>query len=114
MESKLGLARGIVGLWHGEEAAERAEAHFTRVVREHQAPEDVPEAALPDGDPVHLPALLRDYLGAASTSDARRLIEQGAVRVNGSVVRDVDISRAALEGALVQAGRRRFCRFRNA
>jgi tyrosyl-tRNA synthetase len=111
MESKLALARRIVALWHGQEAAERAEAHFTRVVREHQAPDEVPEAPLPAEDPIHLPALLRDHLGAASTSDARRLIEQGAVRVNGSVVRDLDVSRSALEGALVQAGKRRFCRF---
>ena len=41
---------------HGEEAAREAEAHFTRVVREGAAPDDVPELALPDGDPVHLPA----------------------------------------------------------
>ena len=114
MGSKLALARGIVSLWHGEEAAERAEAHFTRVVREHQAPEEVPVAPLPAGDPIHLPALLREHLGAASTSDARRLIDQGAVRVNGSVVRDLDVPRAALEGAVVQAGKRRFCRFGNA
>jgi len=114
MESKLALARGIVALWHGEEAAERAEAHFTRVVREHQAPEDVPEARLPEGDPIHLPALLLEHLGAASTSDARRLLDQGAVRVNGSVVRDLDLPRRELDGALVQAGKRRFCRFGNA
>jgi tyrosyl-tRNA synthetase len=114
MESKLALARGIVGLWHGEGAAELAEEHFTRVVREHQAPDDVTEAALPDGDPIHLPALLRQHLGAASTSDARRLIEQGAVRVNGSVVRELDVPRAMLEDAVVQAGKRRFRRFRTA
>jgi tyrosyl-tRNA synthetase len=114
LASKLALARGIVTLWHGEEAAERAESHFTRVVREHQAPEEVPEADLPEGDPIHLPALLREHLGAASTSEARRLIEQGAVRVNGSVVRELDLPRALLQGGLVQAGKRRFCRFRNA
>src|SRR6185503_1599463 len=44
MEAKLALARFIVGRSHGEEAAREAESHFTRVVREGQAPDDVPEA----------------------------------------------------------------------
>src|SRR5438132_11332908 len=58
MEWKLELARRIVGRWHGDEGARHGEEHFTRVVREHQAPEEVPEAAVPEGDPVQLPALL--------------------------------------------------------
>ena len=49
-------------------------------------PDDVPEVQLPDGDPVHLPALLAESLGIGSTSEARRLIAQGGVRVNGEVV----------------------------
>ena len=109
MESKLALARGIVELYHGADAARAAEEHFTRVVREGQAPEDVPEVALPNGDPVHLPALLVE-LGVPSTSEARRLIAQGAVRVNGQAISELDIPRATLEGALVQAGKRRFGR----
>jgi tyrosyl-tRNA synthetase len=109
MESKLALARGIVELYHGQEAANAAESHFTRVVREGQAPEDVPELALPNGDPVHLPALLVE-LGVPSTSEARRLISQGAVRVNGEAVTELDVPRATLDGALVQAGKRRFAR----
>jgi tyrosyl-tRNA synthetase len=114
MESKLALARGIVGLWHGEEAAGEAEEHFTRVVRKHQAPEDVPETDLPEGDPIHLPAVLQHHLGVSSTSEARRLIDQGAVRIDGSVVEELDVPRKQLEGAVVQAGKRRFCRFRAA
>ncbi len=58
LEAKLALARFIVARSHGEAAAQEAEAHFTRVVREGRAPDDVPEAALPEGDPVHLPSLL--------------------------------------------------------
>ena len=114
LEAKLALARFVVARAHGTEAAERAEAHFTRVVREGQAPEDVPEAALPGDDPIHLPALLVGHLGVASTSEARRLIAQGAVRIDGEVATDLDVSRARLEGALVQAGKRRFMRFRGA
>jgi tyrosyl-tRNA synthetase len=114
MAWKLELARRIVTRWHGEEAAREAEAHFTRVVREHQAPDDVPEAPLPADDPVHLPALLVEHLGVPTTSEARRLIAQGGVKVNGEAVSELDVSRAVLEGALVQAGKRRFMRFRAA
>ena len=109
LESKLALARGIVELYHDADAARAAEEHFTRVVREGQAPEEVPQVPLPSGDPVHLPALLVE-LGVPSTSEARRLIAQGAVRVNGEAVTELDVPRATLEGALVQAGKRRFAR----
>ncbi|MFL5962621.1 MAG: tyrosine--tRNA ligase [Gaiellaceae bacterium] len=110
MEWKLELARRITARWHGEEGAKEGEAHFTRVVRRHEAPEDVPQLSLPDGDPVHLPALLVDGLGVASTSEARRLIQQGGVKLNGEPAAGVDVPRAALAGALLQVGKRRFAR----
>jgi tyrosyl-tRNA synthetase len=113
-EAKLALARFVVARSHGEDAARMAEDHFTRVVREGKAPEQVAEAALPDGDPIHLPALLHEQLGIASTSEARRLIAQGAVKIDGEVVSDFDIPRRRLEGALLQAGKRRFMRLRAA
>jgi tyrosyl-tRNA synthetase len=109
LEAKLELARFIVTRSHGEETARAADEHFTRVVREGRAPEDVPEVPLPSGDPVHLPALLVE-LGIPSTSEARRLIAQGGVRVNGEAITDLDVPRATLEGALVQAGKRRYAR----
>jgi tyrosyl-tRNA synthetase len=109
LEAKLALARFIVARSHGEEAARAAEAHFTRVVREGKAPEEVAEAPLPDDDPVHLPALLADVFGM-STSEARRLISQGAVQVDGEVVTELDLPRKRAENALVQAGKRRFVR----
>jgi len=110
MAAKLELARFIVARSWGDEAAGEAEAHFTRVVRQGEAPEDVPEVALPDGDPVHLPALLVERLGVGSTSEARRLIAQGAVRVNGEPAPGLDLPRASLAGALLQVGKRRFAR----
>jgi tyrosyl-tRNA synthetase len=109
MVSKLALARGIVERYHGAAAAEQADAHFTRVVREGKAPEEVPEQRLSDGDPVHLPAVLAGAFGI-STSEARRLIADGAVKVDGEVVQELDVPRRALENALVQAGKRRFVR----
>jgi tyrosyl-tRNA synthetase len=114
MQWKLELARRIVSRWHGEESARRGEEHFTRVVREHQAPEEVAEVELPPGDPVHLPALLVEHFGVGSTSEARRLISQGGVKIDGRPAREIDVQRASLEGALVQAGKRRFMRFSGA
>jgi tyrosyl-tRNA synthetase len=110
MSWKLELARRITERWHGAAGAQAGEEHFTRVVRRHEAPADVPDVALPDGDPVHLPALLVDGLGVASNSEARRLIQQGAVKVNGEPAAGVDVGRAALAGALLQVGKRRFAR----
>jgi len=109
LEAKLALARFIVARSHGEQAAQQAEEHFTRVVREGKAPDDVPELSLQDGDPVHLPALLAEAFGV-STSEARRLIKDGAVRLNDAVVTDLDLPRKRVENALVQAGKRRFVR----
>ena len=110
LEAKLALARFVVGRAHGEEAARAAEEHFTRVVREGQAPADVPEVPLPRTDPVHLPRLLVEGLGIGSASEARRLIAQGAVKVDGETVSELDVAREELVGRLLQAGKRRFAR----
>ena len=109
LEAKLALARWIVTRAHGAEAAQAAEEHFTRVVREGRAPDDVPEQALPAGDPIHVPALLASAFGL-STSEARRLISQGGVKVEGVVVSDLDVPRMELLGSVIQAGKRRFAR----
>ncbi len=111
MDAKLALGRWVVARSHGEDAASAAEAHFTRVVREGQAPRHVTESPLPEGDPVHLPAALASAFGF-STSEARRLIAQGGVKLDGEVVRELDLARATLLDATVQAGKRRFTRFR--
>jgi tyrosyl-tRNA synthetase len=107
MEEKLALARGIVERYHGADAARAAEAHFTRVVREGRAPAAIPTHALPPGDPVHLPAVLAACFGL-TTSDGRRLIAQGAVRIAGRTVSELDVPRATVSGAVLQAGKRRF------
>jgi len=113
LEAKLALARYIVTRSHGEDAARGAEEHFTRVVREGQAPEEVPDFPLPAGDPVHLPALLADAFGL-STSEARRLIGQGGVKIEGSPVAELDVPREQLSGAVLHAGKRRFVRLNEA
>ncbi len=109
LESKLALARWIVARSHGAEAARIAEEHFTRVVREGRAPDAIVEYVLPNGDPLHLPAVLSNAFGL-STSEVRRLIAQGGVKIDGRTVEALDIARSELAGAVAQAGKRRFVR----
>jgi tyrosyl-tRNA synthetase len=113
MQAKLELARLIVARSHGEDAAREAQEHFKRVVQDREAPEEMPEHALPAGDPLHLPALLADAFDV-STSEARRLISQGGVKLNGDSVSELDVPRARLAGAVLQAGKRRFVRLNGA
>jgi tyrosyl-tRNA synthetase len=113
VESKRALARAIVARFHGERAAEGAEAHFDRLHVDRALPDDIEEAELPSTDPVHLPALLRDHFGISS-SEARRLLAGGGVRLDGEQLSggDLDVPAERLEGRVLQVGKRRHKRFR--
>jgi tyrosyl-tRNA synthetase len=111
LEAKLELARFVVRRSHGEEAARQAEAHFTRVVREGRAPDEISDAELPPGDPIHLPALVGQIFGV-STSEARRLIAQGGVKLDGAPTGELDLPRSSLDGRVLQVGKRQFARLR--
>jgi tyrosyl-tRNA synthetase len=112
MAAKLALARWVVTRSHGAEAAEAAEAHFTRVVRQHEAPDDVPRVRLAPSDvsdgQVYLPSVLATYLGVPSASEGRRLIEQGGVKLDGTPVSDFVVPIESVHEALLQVGKRRF------
>jgi tyrosyl-tRNA synthetase len=114
VESKRALGRAIVARFHGEEAAREAEAHFDRLHVERALPDDIDEADLPAADPVHVPALLRDHFGM-STSEARRLLSQGGVKIDGDRLGadDLDVAADRLNGAVLQVGKRRHKRFRS-
>lgn len=112
-EQKRRLAREIVALYHGPEAAGAAEAGFDEVFKQGGVPEEMPDVALPGGDgPIGLAALIAEAGLAKSKSEARRLIEQGGVRVDGEQLTDpqAELSREALAGATLQVGKRRFAR----
>jgi tyrosyl-tRNA synthetase len=113
VEAKRTLARELTARFAGAEAAVEAEARFDRVHVRHDVPEDVEEAPLPEGDPVHLPAVLADAFGV-SRSEARRLLAQGGVRVDGEPLDGgvLDVPAATLDGRVVQLGKRRFKRLR--
>ena len=113
-EAKRRLAREIVALYHGGEAAQAAEEAFDRVFKRGELPESVPEVRVERTDPVHLPALLKAAGLAATTSEGRRLIDQGAVRVDGQALTlrpgEYDVAWSVVDGRVVQAGKRRYAR----
>jgi tyrosyl-tRNA synthetase len=111
-DAKRALARALVERFHGAEAAERAEQHFDRVIVGHQVPEDVATVEYPaNGEVVHLPALLARAFGV-STSEGRRSLAQGGVRLDGEPVATgtLDLPAASVDGRVLQLGKRRFAR----
>jgi tyrosyl-tRNA synthetase len=110
-DAKRALARELVARFHGADAAAAAEAGFDRVFVARGLPEEIEEAVIADGGPVHLPALLVDLFGG-SRSDARRKIAQGGVRLDGEPVTELDLAPSALDGRVLQVGKRQFRRLR--
>lgn len=111
VQVKRHLARSIIDRYHGPDASTEAEAAFDSIFKEKGTPSDVATAALPDDELVWLPRALSDAGLATSNSDARRLIDQGAVKIDGSRVESDEVARADLVGKVVQVGKRRFVRF---
>ncbi len=107
--AKAELARRIVALFHGEQAAREAEEEFLRVFRHREAPDDVPTFQLPaDGLPI-LDLLSRSGL-VQSRSEARRLIRQGAVRLGEEKLQDEYARIRVSEPTLLRVGKRKFLR----
>jgi tyrosyl-tRNA synthetase len=105
METKKLLARTIVSEFHGEAAAVTAEASFERTVQRKEAPDEIPEFAVTDGEPL-LDVLIRAGL-APSRREARRLFEQRAVVLDEIIV---DATTPAQTGSVLQVGKRRWLR----
>ena len=106
-QAKRLLAKRIVSLYWGEEEAQAAEDDFDRRFKYRQIPDDAPPFALPPGDPVYLPGLLRSAKLVASASEARRLIDAGAVRVDGTPVGGYEVEREMLLKKVLMVGKRR-------
>jgi tyrosyl-tRNA synthetase len=113
MGFKQALARRLVQRFHGAEAAAAAEAHFSRVVRRRQAPDDLPEQQVEAGEDGGRSLLeTLEALGlVASRSEGRRLVGQGAVHVDGTPVSDPTL-RLEAGSYLLKVGKRRFARVR--
>jgi tyrosyl-tRNA synthetase len=110
MDAKKQLAWEIVSIFDGDEAADRAAAHFKRVHQRRQLPEDMPTYRL--AAPENVVDIIAGADLARSKSQARRLVQQGAVRTDGEKVKDIgtDIEVEEGEEIVLQVGKRRFLR----
>ena len=113
VESKRLMARLLVERFHGREAGSAAERHFDTLHVERTLPDEIEEAELPAVEQVHLPRLISEHFGVSS-SEGRRLIAQGGVKIDGEPLSngELDVPAASLDGAVIQLGKRRFKRFR--
>jgi tyrosyl-tRNA synthetase len=105
-DAKMQLAREIVSIFHGDEAADEAERHFRTVFQERELPPEMP--TYPMESPTNIVDLLADSGLAKSKSDARRLIQQGGVRLDGEKVKSIEQMIEVQEEAVLQVGRRKF------
>jgi tyrosyl-tRNA synthetase len=113
-DAKHALARALVERFHGPEAADAAAAEFERVHVQRSAPEQIDELAVAAvNGTVHLPAVIAEGFGM-SRSDARRMLAQGGVKLDGEALApaDLDLPRERLDGAVLQVGKRHFRRLR--
>jgi tyrosyl-tRNA synthetase len=106
-DAKAALGRQLVKRLHGEEAAARAEADFDRKFRQREVPEQIPDRAV--SNPDDLVGTLVEVELAASRGAAKRLVEQGGVRVNGE---KASPETRLKDGDVLQAGKRSFVRIR--
>lgn len=122
MDIKKRLAEELVAAFHSPEAAAAARAEFERVFQQREAPADIPEFVVhadsaavsnpgSDGFDADLSRLLVDADLAGSRAEARRLLSQGAVEIDGRRVNEERVRLAY--GAVIRAGRRRFARLIN-
>lgn len=109
-DAKLELARELVARFHDEAAAERAQEDFTARFRDHQLPEDMEEIELTAEEALLLPNVLQQAGLCSSTSDARRMIKAGAVRMDGEKISDPKCELPFDSAVVLQVGRRRVAR----
>ena len=112
--AKQRLAREIVTIYHNTDAAHAAEAEFDRVHRDRQLPDDLPEVVIPaasltDGR-VWIAHLMQQAGFAKSSSDARRLVQQGGVRLDGDRITDPALEVSLQGETILQVGKRRFAK----
>ncbi len=110
------LAANIVSAYHGDAAAQEAEAEFDRVFKQHDMPTDIPEfeADLTPNDEgmVYLARIIHEAGMAPSAGEARRLIDGGGVKIDGAAVasKEYNIDPARIKGATLQVGKRKFAK----
>jgi len=110
MEAKRALAREMVARYHGPEAAAKAEHDFLQQFRQKELPEDIPVYRCVADQPVWICALMTASGTVSSNGEARRLIQQGGVKLDGEKLTDADLELPPSGERILQAGKRRFVR----
>jgi tyrosyl-tRNA synthetase len=113
-DAKRAMARALTARYHGEEEAAAAEERFDTLHVRHELPDEIEDFAFTaNGGAVHLPALLADAFGV-SRSEARRLLGQAGVKLDGEALEtdQLDLPAERLDGAVIQLGKRRHKRLR--
>jgi tyrosyl-tRNA synthetase len=113
-DAKMNLARTFVTMFHGTSAAEEAEDHFKRVFQQRALPTDLPEAQVSAADlengQIGVIKLLVNLGLTGSSSEARRMIQQGGVKINEQKIEDVSTLVVVENGMIVQVGKRKFAK----
>jgi tyrosyl-tRNA synthetase len=107
---KIRLAKELVGRFHDEAAAEAAHQTFVSRFQKGQIPDEMAEFELSAGEGLPIANLLRDVGLVKSTSEAMRMIKQGAVKIDGEKIGDTKLRLESGEGLVCQVGKRRFAR----
>ncbi len=115
MKLKRQLARTLVALYHDPAAGKAAERQFDQVHKQKEIPDDIPELSprLNDEGKVWIVHLMREAELASSNSEARRLIEQGGVRIDGEKIQDTTVNLAVEDEFVLQVGKRKFVRVKS-
>jgi tyrosyl-tRNA synthetase len=107
----LSVSDELMWRYYDEEAAIKAEENFERVFKQHDLPEDIPEKTIAvDEATIWLPKLLAAAGMVKGTGEARRMIGQNAVTVEGEKISDIEYQVKAEGVVLLKVGKRRFCR----
>ncbi|MCM3624228.1 tyrosine--tRNA ligase [Brevibacillus borstelensis] len=113
-DAKMNLAKTFVRMYHGEEAAEAAENYFKTVFQQRALPTDIPEvkldAAAYENGEAGIVNLVFDLGLADSKGEARRMVQQGAVKINEEKVADINASVKLADEMVVQVGKRKFAK----
>lgn len=113
-DAKMNLAKTYVRMYHGEEAAEAAENYFKTVFQQRALPTDIPEvkldAAAYENGEAGIVNLVFDLGLADSKGEARRMVQQGAVKINEEKVADINASVKLADEMVVQVGKRKFAK----
>jgi len=111
-DAKMLLAKTIVRMYHGLEAAEKAEQHFISIFQQGVLPNEIPEVKWKGADTVSIVDLLVDLQLFKSKGEARRMIDNSGIKINGKKVEDIKLEVDVTDGLIIQVGKRKIVKLK--